>query len=77
MKKEEKSWNFYDTKFSRNDVLFLIKNEDNEKEFRKYIEEKILNTWSKEEASDSRNEVFLDFLCNLYCFTNEISLSAE
>ena len=57
----EKSWNFYDTKFSRNDVLFLVKNEENEQEFRKYIEEKILSSWDKADASDSRNDVFFGF----------------
>jgi len=53
-------WIFYDTHFTRNDILNLIKLEGSAEEFKKYIIDNILIKWSQKDASENRNDVFAD-----------------
>lgn len=59
-------WLFYDTHFCRNDILNLIKLENSPSEFRKYMIDNVLVNWHQKDASENRNEVFVDQLCQIY-----------
>ncbi len=52
----------------RNDVINLVKLENDKLQFKKYFEENVLRNWnsSKENNSDRRNEVFMNFIFLLY-----------
>ncbi|KAL4500684.1 hypothetical protein ABPG72_003108 [Tetrahymena utriculariae] len=74
---QHSQWIFYDTHFTRNDILNLIKLENQPEQFRKYIIESILVNWIQKDASENRNEVFVDQLCQLYRFMNSQNYTAE
>lgn len=61
-----KQHKFYNTYITRNDVLALMKLTENTDAFKKYIETNVLSNWQMKNASENRNQVFMDFFCNLY-----------
>lgn len=66
---------FYNTIFSRENTMILIKKAANPQDFKKFIMSNILP--NRIRKGEERDDIYLDFLCLVYQFSDRNSFSVE